>query len=158
MSGANALSRLPLPYDERRGYTDQFNTQLTPDEEAAYQAWGAEQAATRKDKRNPAADVYDYDMRGFWKSGGEFSAENGHAGDAYKKPNHPTFSNLSRYSTEDVPGGRWARLKDGSWTFAPSPHNLRMHTPESLQRYFSEQEMGNQLLLPSVNSLKDLAP
>lgn len=147
-------------YDEEKGYTDQYNTKLTPAEEAAYQAWGQQQAATRQDKRNPAQDTYDYDMRGFWKAGGGAPsfADNGHAGDAYKKPNHPTFSSLSQYSTPAMPGGQWAKLPDGSWTFAPSAHNLQMNDAGDLQQYFAKQEQGNKLILPPAQPAASQAP
>jgi hypothetical protein len=134
-------------YDPQRGYTDQYNTPLTPEEEAAYQAWGRQQAAIRPDHRNPALDTYDYDMRGFWKSGGQFAA-NGHAGDPFKKPNHPTFSTFSNYSTPEQTGGVWKLLPNRTWTFTPSPYNLKMNDAGDLQRYFQQVERGNRLILP----------
>jgi hypothetical protein len=134
-------------YDPNVGYANQYNTALSPEEEKAFQAWGAAQADKHPDNRNPAKDTYDYDMRGFWKSGDDF-ADNGHAGDKFKKPNHPTFSNLSQYSTPQMPGGQWQQLQDGSWTFTPTAHNLQMNDPGDLQRYFQEREQGNQLILP----------
>ena len=134
------------PYDDAQGYTDQFNTPLSPQEEAAFQAWGRQQAALRGG-RNPAQDTYDYDMRGFWKSGGQF-AGNGHAGDEFKKPNHPTFSSLSRYSTPQTLGGEWKQQVDGTWTFAPSPTNLKYNDAGDLKQYFAKEEQGNQLVLP----------
>jgi hypothetical protein len=137
------------PYD----YTDKFNTQLSPPEESAYQAWGRDQAAQHG--RNPAADTYDYDMRGFWKSGGDFAA-NGHGGDQFKKPNHPTFSNLSQYQgpSGNIPGngpqgGAWGGGQNGQpWTFTPSATNLLTHDAADLQRYFQQVEQGNRLILP----------
>lgn len=134
-------------YDPEKGYADQFNTQLTPQEEAAYQAWGQQEAAKRPDHRNPAQDTYDYDMRGFWKSGGQF-AQNGHAGDQFKKPNHPTFSSLSQYSTPERMGGQWQKQQDGTWSFAPSQTNLKYNDSGDLQQYFGTVEKGNKLILP----------
>jgi hypothetical protein len=134
------------PYDENVGYTNQYNTPLTPNEEAQYQAWGKWQAQQRPDHRNPAQDTYDYDMRGFWKSGGQF-AQNGHAGDQFKKPNHPTFSTFSQYSTPEMPGGTWGKAANGAWTFTPSQQNLKFHDAGDLQEYFATQEKGNQLVL-----------
>lgn len=135
------------PYDENVGYTNQYNTKLTPEEEAAYQAWGRWQASQRPDHRNPALDTYDYDMRGFWKSGGQF-AQNGHAGDQFKKPNHPTFSTFSQYATPEMPGGTWGKAPNGAWTFTPSAQNLKFHDAGDLQEYFATEEKGNQLILP----------
>lgn len=135
------------PYD----FTNRYNTQLTPAEEQAYQAWGRQQAAQRPDGRNPAQDTYDYDMRGFWKSGGDF-APNGHAGDTYKKPNHPTFSTFSQYHGVDGnEGGVWAGGQNGQpWTFTPGATNLKVHDVGDLQRYFSQVEQGNQLIVPDA--------
>lgn len=128
-------------------YTARYNTQLSPDEEAQYQAWGAQQAA--QTGKNPALDTYDYDMRGFWKSGGKF-ADNGHAGDQFKKPNHPTFSTLSQYHGVDgAEGGTWGGGQNGqAWTFVPGKFNLQVHDLEDLQRYFQQVERGNTLILP----------
>ena len=140
-----AMSMSDDPYD----YTNKYNTPLTPAEEARFQAWGQQQAAQRGG-RNPAADVYDYDMRGFWKSGGQFDAGSGHAGDTFKKPNHPTFSTYSQYhGTDGNQGGTWGGGQDGQpWTFTPSTTNLQVHDPGDLQRYFQQVEPGNQLILP----------
>lgn len=137
-------------YDQEKGYEGQYNTKLTPDEESKYQAWGAAEAKKRPDGRNPANDTYDYDMRGFWKAGNGAPnfADNGHAGDAFKKPNHPTFSSLSQYSNPEMPGGQWRQLGDGSWTFTPTPHNLKFNDAGDLQQYFGTVEKGNKLILP----------
>ena len=140
----NKLAPPPVdPYD----YSEKYNTVLSPAEEARFLAWGQQQEANGG--RNPATDVYDYDMRGFWKSGGQFDAGSGHAGDAFKKPNHPTFSDQSRYHGVDgYQGGAWGGGQNGqAWTFTPSPTNLQVHGPEGLQRYFQRVEPGNQLIL-----------
>jgi hypothetical protein len=142
---ANTASAPPDPYD----YTSKYNTKLSPADEAKFQAWGAQQAA--QTGRNPALDTYDYDMRGFWKSNGQF-ADNGHAGDEFKKPNHPTFSDLSKYHGVDgTQGGTWGGGQDGQpWTFTPGTTNLQVHDPADLQRYFQQVEQGNQLILPAA--------
>lgn len=144
----------PDPYD----YTDRYNTALSPDEEARYQAWGKEQAAARADGKNPAADTYDYDMRGFWKSGQSLS-DNGHAGDLFKKPNHPTFSNQSQYHGVDGnEGGVWGGGQSGQpWTFTPGATNLQTHDTGDLQRYFEEVEPGNKLILPGAAATQPAA-
>lgn len=134
------------PYD----YTSRYNTKLSPADEAAYQAWGQQQAALSG--RNPAADTYDYDMRGFWKSGQPFAA-NGHAGDVFKKPNHPTFSTLSQYHGADgMVGGVWGGGQNGQpWTFTPGAANLQTQGVAGLQQYFADPRNGetkNQLILP----------
>jgi hypothetical protein len=129
----------------------QYNTVLSPDDEARYQAWGKQQAA--QIGRNPAADTYDYDMRGFWQSG-EPVAANGHSGDAYKKPNHPTFSNQSRYQGADgATGGTWSGGQDGRpWGFTPSTTNLQNRGVAGMERYFDQSEKGNYLMLPTEHA------
>jgi hypothetical protein len=149
----------PQESDGPPDMTDRYNTPLTPQEEAAYQAWGQQQAAQRPDGRNPAKDTFDYDMRGFWKSGASFAA-NGHAGDTFKKPNHPTFSTFSRYNGVDgYQGGTWAGGQGGQpWTFTPSQTNLQMNDAGELQRYFQDEEKGNHLILPQAAAPATAAP
>jgi hypothetical protein len=146
--GAQAQSD---PYD----FTARYNTPLSPAQETAFQAWGKQQAAENSG-RNPALDTYDYDMRGFWNAanGNPQFADNGHAGDAFKKPNHPTFSTLSQYHGVDGnQGGTWGGGQDGQpWTFSPGATNLQVHDVGDLQRYFADPRNGetrNQLILPA---------
>ena len=77
-------------------------TQLTPEEEAAFQAWA-------KQLHAPITD--DYDMRGFWKFGGDkaVSPVDGqmHYTDRYKTPLHDSFSGESMYSLPDIPKPSW---------------------------------------------------
>lgn len=154
-----ALARPPAPEAEQGppDMTDRYNTQLTPEEEAQYQAWGRQQAALTG--RNPAQDTFDYDMRGFWKSGGQFAA-NGHAGDTFKKPNHPTFSTFSQYNGVDGhQGGTWGGGQNGQpWTFTPSQTNLQMIGAEDLQQYFQQRESANKLVLPQAAAPATAAP
>lgn len=61
----------------------------------------------------------DYDLKGFYKENPNFiAAEGQHMTDKFKLPNHPTFSNESRYYDQTVPGagGYW---KDDS--YVPNP-------------------------------------
>lgn len=117
-----------------------YNTELTPDDEAAYQAWATKAGRT--------GDVYDYDMRGAWKAGAG-QAENGHYPDTYKKPNHPTFSRESQYSGQDgFVGGEWVEGKDGAWIYKASPSNLHWRNAQQLQEYFNQAEPDTQLQLP----------
>lgn len=128
----NALAPAPDPYD----FSSRYNTALSPAEEQQFQDWAA--------KAGKLGDVYDYDLRGFWKSGGSFDPTTGHGGDTYKKPNHPTFSDQSQYhGTDGYQGGTWGR-----GTFTPSAHNLEMMSPPALQRYFTEREPDTRLILP----------
>lgn len=116
-------------------FSDKYNTKLSPQEEAAYVAWAKENG---RDK-----DVYDYDMRGAWKelmSGDMRQADNGHLGDKYKKPNHPTFSDQSVYhGTDGYEGGSWEEGEDGV-SFTPSKTNLSNMTKKQLKEYFQKYE------------------
>ncbi len=75
-----------------------FDTQLSPQEEAQFQTWKAKNA--------PGDSGEDYDLRGAFKAGLS-PAANGHWSDQFKKPNEPTFSDESQYSTPLHPGGHW---------------------------------------------------
>lgn len=117
-----------------------LNTALTPEEEAAFQKWA---------KANPRlASTYDYDARGFWKSGAQASSDTGHGGDRWKKPNHPTFSTQSQYNGVDgLLGGSWGQ-HGPAWTFTPSETNIRNMPVADLADYFRRVEPGNVLFSP----------
>ena len=121
-------------------YSNKYNTKLSPGDEKRFQAWAL--------KNNRLGDAYDYDIRGAWKeleSGKMKQADNGHLGDKYKKPNHPTFSNESIYHGVDGNvGGAWGKDKNGKYTFTPSA-NHKWGQAE-LQDYFNKYEKGNYLL------------
>lgn len=128
-------------------YSDRFNTQLTPDEERAFQRWAA---ATGR-----LNDTIDYDLRGAWKADAR-AASNGHLPDTWKKPNHMTFSEESQYSTpENGIGGRWLQSPDGAWQFWASPANA---SPAELQSYFRQYEPAATLILPDMPGLRSLFP
>lgn len=81
-----------------RDFDENFNTVLTPDEEKAFQKW--------KEKNAPHDSGEDYDLRGAYKASLQPDKKSGHWADTFKKPNHPTFSNESRYAPYGKPG-RW---------------------------------------------------
>ena len=110
-------------------YSGSFNTPISPDEEAAFQKWAGPRAG----------DLSDYDLRGAWKAGATASP-NGHLPDTFKKPNHPTFSNESKYSGEQTPGGEWIDKGDGKWAFKPTPYNIQAYGEGALENYFRENE------------------
>lgn len=110
-------------------------------------------------------DKKDYDIQGLFLDGGSFT--NGHARDRFKKPNHPTFSEDSKYhetpdldankNMTDSPkplnlGGRWV---DGG--FVPGSSNLQHHTPMQLYNYFDQVEPGVRLLSPENENLSLLS-
>src|SRR5262245_26592741 len=86
----------PAPAQENFSSLD---TQLSPEDEARFQAWKARYA--------PNDSGEDYDLRGAFQAGYTPNAQ-GHWPDTFKKPNHPTFSVESRFA-QDYPdrAGRW---------------------------------------------------
>ena len=54
----------------------------------------------------PYSDTLSYDYYSFFKDKRVGNIED-HFPDTYKRPNHPTFSNESIYSTPEKPGGSW---------------------------------------------------
>lgn len=85
--------------DEDRDFDEKYNTKLGDGEEQSFQRW--------KSRFAPKDSGEDYDLRGAYKSGAA-QAKNGHWPDTYKKPNHSTFSNESRYAP-------YAPDKAGHW-------------------------------------------
>lgn len=112
----------------------QYNTQLKPEEQAAFQAW--------KQKYAPNDSGDDYDLQGAFKAGVTPDADRGHFPDTFKKPNHPTFSDESQYSGKNGNvGGHW----NENGTFTPGATNLRTHGVTGLQQYFDKNEPDTKL-------------
>lgn len=112
--------------------TDQYNTELSPEDEARFQV-----AA-----KGRMRDLSDYDLRGAFKAKVMPGEPGQHGTDKYKKPNHPTFSNESQYDTGS--GGRWGREGDRD-TFTPGPGNMKS---QQLRQYFEDREPGVKLIEP----------
>lgn len=68
-----------------------FDTPLSPQDELAFRQW--------KQQVAPRDSGEDYDFRGAFKRGFQPSPTDGHWPDTFKKPNHPTFSDESVYSS-----------------------------------------------------------
>ena len=142
-------------------YTDNYNTDLSPKAEERFQAWLKGQS---KDKgRDMSKDLIDYDLRGFWKSGAHAEEKSGHGPDTYKKPNHPTFSDESKYHGVMAPhggnymGGKWDKDDDNNDTFTPSEHSLKyLNPPDKLKEYMAKREPNTILILPTED-VKDEA-
>lgn len=118
------------------GMKSRYNTQLNPVEQVYFNAWA--------DKNNRANDAYDYDIQGAFRdlmSGQMTESQNRHLGDKYKKPNHPTFSNQSIYSTTEMQGGNWVGMD-----FQPSAQNLRNMPLPVLQDYFKKYEPQSRII------------
>lgn len=128
-----AMATAPQDQVDPFDFSQTHNTPLNPKEEKAFTKWA--------EKTGKLKDLYDYDLRGFWKSGAATS-ENGHGSDLFKKPNHPTFSNQSQYHTPETPGGNWTQTPLGQTMFTPSPFNLKNMSAPELQQYFKEVEPG----------------
>ena len=141
---------MPPSQADPNDFTNRYNTKLSPGEEIAFQSWVSNQSAARG--RDMSKDLYDYDLRGFWKNGTGF-ADNGHGSDAYKKPNHPTFSDQSQYHGVDgYTGGSWSKGAEGNWTFEASNTNTQFHPPERLVNYVRRAEPKNKLVLPASST------
>ena len=129
-----------------------FNTPLSAMQQVEYDRWLSrmEKVGGRPNIRN---DVEDYDLQGFWKSGGRFGSAEEHGFDRFKKPNHPTFSDESQYSgitdpvLGKVKGGKWGGSEESGWTFSPSQEMLsKTHFIADLSEYFRTMEPNAQLL------------
>ncbi len=83
-------------------YTPQFDTILSNRQEQQFKIWKKENA--------PKDSGEDYDLRGAFKDDFEPNAD-GHWPDKYKKPNHPTFSDESKYADHNAQ----TRAKAGHW-------------------------------------------
>jgi len=134
-------------------FRDRFNTKLSDENERRFNNWIAQ--GKQKYGVDLTGDLYDYDLRGFWLSGGNtneaFRARKGHAPDTFKKPNHTTFSNQSIYhGTPAEDGGTW---QGGVWRseteFEPSAHMLQYTHPVSWYTNHMEKYGGGvKLQLP----------
>ena len=117
--------------------TEQYNTTLSPYEEARFHAWAHQQ--------HKLGDLADYDLRGLWQqTGGEMGSGQAHGPDAYKKPNHPTFSDESVYHGVDGHlGGHWAQTGAKTWDYFASEENMKMNP--DLEDYMKQYEPGVRL-------------
>jgi hypothetical protein len=79
----------------------------------------------------------DYDLKAAYDSGVQ-PDERGHLPDTFKKPNHITFSDESKFN--DGGAGHWNKLDNGKWEFTPGPTNLKYHSVTELQNYFKKYE------------------
>lgn len=135
---------MPKTVSDRKDFTNRFNSRLTPEQESAFTQWMWN--ASQKLNRSLWRDLYDYDLRGFYASGGQL--DGGHLPDTFKKPNHPTFSNESMYSgSNGYTGGTWQEGPDGKWLYVPSGTNVLMHGVSGLRDYFVSREPDSLLVL-----------
>ena len=129
-----------MPSEKQRAAA--YNTKLDPAEEIDYRKWIAWQSILAG--RDLSRDQTDYDVRGLYRSMGQSgkNLERGHGPDTFKKPNHPTFSAESIYSTPETPGGAW--FADN--TFMPSAAMAKDKARMAwLSRYMKQYEPGTKL-------------
>ena len=130
--------------DLEQKYRKKFNTKLSDYEEKQYKA---DMVSESIDKgRDITMDEGAYDVRGAWVDKGQSGKlfPKGHGFDTHKKPNHPTFSNESKYATKENPGGSWL-IKD---TFVvPKTNEFK---GKALKKYMDKYEPGIAVVGPGV--------
>lgn len=132
--GPGPISFFPQQ-DPEMMYTDRFNTSLNEEETEQFNKWVAKES--KRQGRDIMMDKGAYDVQGFWKSGDYKNRDkDGHGTDTWKKPNHPTFSNQSKYHGVDgFYGGNWTS-EDG---YQPSKQSANMYGPSYYNRMFAEE-------------------
>lgn len=143
---------MPSQTDWNQYFRDNYNSSLSPKEEAAFVAWAQQFSKVRG--YDVLKDLQDYDLRGYWKESGGKVDRSPHLTDRFKKPNHPTFSDESKYSGVASPfggnfvGGQWIESEDG-WQFKASKEMLEQtHDPVWLEKYMQKVEPDVKLVLP----------
>ena len=114
---------------------DKYNTLLNKKQTKKFDKWVQQENINQG--RNILMDKGTYDVQGFWKSKDYKNRDSdGHGTDTWKKPNHPTFSNESKYSGVDGQyGGNWG--KNGS--FQPSKQTMDLYDPAYYMRLFGSE-------------------
>lgn len=112
--------------DPEMMFRDKYNTELAASERKKFDKWVTKES--KRQGRDILMDMGAYDVQGFWKSGDYKNMdEDNHGSDRWKKPNHPTFSNQSKYHGADGwYGGNWT--KDGG--YQPSKQTLETYGSE----------------------------
>lgn len=126
---------------DNRDFTNKYNTKLSPEEEIKFQNWLKNTSI--EVGKDISRDLYDYDMRGAFKEG--LTPDNKlHWKDTYKKPNHITFSDESKYhNVDNYIGGKWEKDNLGNFSFTPGKTNF--YNQQELEKYFLEKEPGIKL-------------
>jgi len=118
-----------------------LDTPLSPDGEIGYQIW--------KRKYAPKDSGWDYDLRGAYAAGLTPDPTTGHWPDTYKKPNHPTFSDQSKFA-KDYPdrAGSW----NGDQYVKPQFLNPSTGSYEPIRRMGSGQDEDEYFLNPATGN------
>jgi len=127
-------------------YVSNYNTGLNQQEFNEFWDWAKQRYG---DQDRVLYEMGAYDLQGAWKAIKnkeiDFDPQTGHLPDTYKKPNHITFSNESRYHDgKNFVGGQWQQ-NGQRWRFKPSPLTLQMYGQDYLKKYFSEYEKDTDL-------------
>lgn len=75
---------------------------------------------------------------------GGIQGANGHYGDIGKLPWHPTFSNESKYSNAETPGGAWGNIPGAKeqWVFTPSANMMNQEGYDQKLAQYLKNEYG----------------
>ena len=157
----------PIKYFAAKGANiptswDNYKTKLNSKEESKFLKW-------RSTLPENLQNENDYDLRGYYKEYGNKPIPKGiepHLTDEFKLPNHPTFSQNSRYYNDETSylGGKW---ENGSlnWIYVPNSnlknrlfgqksmdevrsdflnqnHNMLSRSPNMFKKFGGYAEMG----------------
>jgi len=138
-------------YDESKAIdmSNQYNTPIPPELMPEYLKWV--QQESRKKGYDVRQEAKSYDIQGLFLAlhegeGNLQDEKTGHSTDRFKKPNHISFSNESKYSVNGMEGGKW-----GIGEFTPSKTNFQFHDPNDIFMYFRDREPNIKLNLPEGN-------
>lgn len=125
--------------DPQLKYVSDYNTGLNKNEFNEFWKWAKDRYGSQD---NVLYEMGAYDLQGAWRDIKEgkidFDPETGHLPDTYKKPNHPTFSNESRYSSNETPGGEWEKIGD-RWKYKPSKYTLENYGKKYVTDYLKNE-------------------
>ncbi len=149
---------LSFQYPENYVNPNDYDTELDVQKENAFKNWLNLKNKNRQRAGMSPDSGHDYDLRGYWEANvgirpgvrqylDSLDADR-HGPDTFKKPNHPTFSTDSKYSSEKTPGGVW-KNENGVTSFTPGQQNLRVRSKEQLKQYFKKREPD---VLLNINS------
>jgi hypothetical protein len=148
------LPQAMAPYaHEDEYFRNNYNTPLNAQEQAKYKQWIPQSEALHQ--RPLTDDNIDYDMQGYAKSLGFKPWQPGHGVDTFKKPNHMTFSDQSRYHGTPDPvngganqGGHWFSTAPQIPAYQPSVKSAAYQGAERMKNYFQKYEPDYQLMEP----------
>jgi hypothetical protein len=123
-----------------------YNTGLTQSEFNEFWKWANSKYGSQE------AVLYNmgtYDLQGAWKSGDVNKLDDrGHGGDKWKKPNHMSFSNQSKYHDgKTMIGGEWGQDPNTKRSYyKPSKQVIDRYGLDYMKKYFSENEQDVDLI------------